>query len=99
MIKRKDGAPKAAEESLGNKAGKHTSRRGLLKGSIISGIAFAATAGAAKKAGDYLLKPDFNRLNEADELKAEQAWKGKKLVLMSKAEKDEMIRVFEKGVE
>ena len=87
-----------AEEGLGNKAGKHTSRRGLLKGVLVSGIALAATAGAAKKAGDYLFKPDCNRLNEADERMAEQAWKGKKLVLMSNAEKDEMIRRFKSGV-
>ena len=98
MMNKKDVAGKVTEENLGNKAGKHTSRRGLLKGVIISGIALAATAGAAKKAGDYLLKPDCNRLNEADERMAEKAWKGKKLILMSDAEKDEMIRRFKSGV-
>lgn len=99
MLKKKDMATGPAVDGPVNDAGKPSSRRGFLKGAIISTIALTASAGAAKKAGDYLFKPDFDKLAEADELMAEKAWKDKKLVLMSKAEKDEMISRFKSGLE
>lgn len=99
MLKKKDMAIEAAGDRSVHNGGRHASRRGFLKGVIISTIAVAASAGAAKKAGDYLFKPDFDKLAEADELMAEKAWKDKRLVLMSEAEKDEMIRLFKSGLE
>jgi hypothetical protein len=89
----------ATDDSIENKTGRLTSRRGFLKGTIVAGLAIAGTAVTAKKAAQALLKEDYERFHKADELRAERVWKGKKLVIMSKAEKEEMITALVKSFE
>ncbi len=85
----------AVNDSPKNKAERHTSRRGFLKTAIASGLAVAVTAKVAKEATEALIKADNQRIYDADEIRAGQALRGKKLVLMSKAEKEELVKTFE----
>jgi hypothetical protein len=95
MADEKDKPINAMNDAIENRSERLTTRRGFIKSAIISGVAIAATATAAKKVGDKLLKMDYERLSEADERRAREFFKGKKLVLMTRAEKDEMVRGFE----
>lgn len=99
MSDRKKTPLDVTNDSIENKAGKVTSRRGFLKKTVLTGLAVAGTAAAAKKATEALLKEDYRRLYRADELGAERAWKGKKLVLMSRVEKEEMVAALVKSYE
>jgi hypothetical protein len=83
------------QDGLVNKAGRLATRRGFLRTAIVSGVALGATAAAAKKAGDALFKDDVERRSRAEERMAHDSLKGKKLVLMSEAEKKEMLKAFE----
>lgn len=97
MKNKKDRPMVMTMDEVANKTHRLGSRRGFLKGVVVSGVALGATATAAKKVGDALFKEDLERRYEAEERMAEGALKGKKLVPMTSEEKEEMIKGFESG--
>ena len=82
-----------------NKLGGQSTRRGFIKSTMVAGLAIAGGAVAAKKVVDAVLREDTRRLYMADALGVEHVWKGKKLHLMSKGEKKEMVSALIKSFE
>ena len=79
------------DESLKNKLDKNIPRRGFIKSAVVMGLAIVCGATVAKKVAEVALKEDNRKLYRADELGVERTWKDKKLYLMSKEEKEEMV--------
>ena len=82
---------KTKDVRFDNTLEKKNTRRSFLKNAVVAGLAITTGAGIAKKATDAVLKEDNRKLYLADELGVERTWKGRKLYLMSKNEKKQMV--------
>ncbi len=91
MPENRDKPTKSDDARFDNKLKKKSTRRSFLKNAVVAGLAVAGGAGIAKKATEAVLKEDNRKLYLKDELGVERTWKGKKLTLMSKNEKKEMV--------
>lgn len=81
-------------EQAGGKAKAQSSRRGFLKKALVAGVAVTATAALAKKTGQVLLKEDYQKAYLDDLLPGDSVLRGRQYVLMSKAEKEALVRQF-----
>ncbi|MBE9528818.1 MAG: hypothetical protein IME99_06230 [Proteobacteria bacterium] len=94
MPESKDKAIEAVDSvnrMIDNKLKKKTTRRGFLKSAVLAGLAIGGGVLGAKKMTESVLKEDNRRLYSADAQGVERTWKNKKLTLMSKNEKEEMV--------
>lgn len=86
------------EETGMDKAVKaHSSRRGFLKKAVISAVAVTATAAAAKKAGDILLKEDAQQAYLNDVLPGDKVLAARQYVVMTTEEKTALVARMKKN--
>ncbi len=88
---------KSVDKLIKNKLEKQTTRRGFFKSAVIAGIAIGGGVMTAKKVTEKVLKEDNRRLYSQDAQGVERTWKNKKLTLMSKSEKEEMVSTLLKS--
>lgn len=94
-----DKKEKESREEIGidNKVKAHSSRRGFLKKAVISAVAVTATAAAAKKASDVLLKEDAQQAYLNDVLPGDEVLAARKYVVMTGEEKKTLVARLEKN--
>lgn len=73
---------------------KNPSRRSFIKKVVVGGIAVASVAGAAKKIAKWAADDAANKANLNDDLRQDKIIMQKKYVLMTKKEKERMIKMF-----
>lgn len=73
---------------------KNPSRRSFIKKVVVGGIAVASVAGAAKKIAKWAADDAANKANLNDDLRQNKIIMQKKYVLMTKKEKERMIKMF-----
>lgn len=86
------------KESIENKSKKQATRRGFLKKALIAGVAVTATAGIAKKTAKTLLpEGDHQKEYLNDVLPGDKVLAQREYVLMTKSEKEELVKTLESG--
>lgn len=87
------------ETRVDNAVKAHSSRRGFLKKAVVSAVAVTATAAAAKKAGDLLLKEDAQQAYLNDVLPGDKVLASRQYVVMTREEKRSLVARLEKDYE
>lgn len=89
----------SGQDGIDRMAKSRSSRRGFLKKAIVSTVAVTATAAAAKKAGDVLLKEDAQQAYLNDVLPGDKVLAGRRYVEMSSDEKRTLVARFIRNYE
>jgi hypothetical protein len=97
MSESKDKSIEAIDRMINNKLEKKSTRRGFLKSAVVAGLAIGGGVLGAKKVTESVLKENNRRLYSADAQGVERTWKNKRLTLMSKNEKEEMVSTLLKS--
>lgn len=97
MSESKDKGIEAIDRMINNKLEKKSTRRGFLKSAVVAGLAIGGGVLGAKKVTELVLKENNRRLYSADAQGVERTWKNKRLTLMSKNEKEEMVSTLLKS--
>ncbi|MFQ5465368.1 MAG: hypothetical protein ACE5EI_05515 [Thermodesulfobacteriota bacterium] len=87
-------SPEILEAAVDNKTRKHSSRRGFIRGAIISAVAVTATAKLAKKTVSLLPEVDYQKAYLGDIEAGDRALKKTRITLMSEKEKKELLRMY-----
>jgi len=87
-------SPESLEAAVDNKTRKHSSRRGFIRGAIISAVAVTATAKLAKKTVSLLPEADYQKAYLGDIEAGDRALKKARITLMSESDKKELLRMF-----
>lgn len=73
---------------------KNPSRRSFIKKVVVGGIAAASVAGAAKRIAKWAANDAANKANLNDNLRQDKIITQKKYVLMTKKEKEQMVKTL-----
>lgn len=94
MADKKEEKAVTIKNTVDNKLKARTSRRGFIKKALISAVAVTATAGLAKKTASLIPEGNLQDKYLDDVLPGDKILAKREYVLMTKEEKEELIKTF-----